>query len=204
MVHCLLRSGASCRTVNCRPRRASLSVKSTSYVKCEISSKLIKFYLSLLFAGISPKATEMIIDRSTGRRWASHAIKAKLTLCCDYNFSTLRSCFRWLWEMFESNYDTECDNECGPGPPIFNLPPPPRPDFLQELDKCSENSLSDFEMCEAIPVSEVLILIVNCNERVLALFASTHYLTNEQLCRSKEQFRLPTVVSCYLCFISLH
>lgn len=55
--------------------------------------------------------------------------------------------------MFESDYDIECDNECGPGPPIFNLPPPPRPDFMQELDKCSENSLSDFEMCEAIPVS---------------------------------------------------
>lgn len=69
-------------------------------------------------------------------------------------FRPLQSCFRWMWEMFESDYDFECDNECdGPGPPIFNLPPPPRPDFLQELDKCSENALSDLEMCEAIPVS---------------------------------------------------
>lgn len=66
MVHCLLRSGASCRKL--QASTANLSAKSTSYVKCEISSKLIKFYLSLLFAGISSKATEMIIDRSTGRR----------------------------------------------------------------------------------------------------------------------------------------
>ena len=54
----------------------------------------------------------------------------------------------------ESNFEVECDNECGAGPPpIFNLPPPPRPDFMQELSTCSENSLSDYEMCEAIPVS---------------------------------------------------
>lgn len=53
----------------------------------------------------------------------------------------------------ESNFEVECDNECGAGPPpIFNLPPPPRPDFMQELSTCSENSLSDYEMCEAIPV----------------------------------------------------
>ena len=60
-----------------------------------------------------------------------------------------------MWEMIESDYDLECDNDCGlPGPPpIFNLPPPPRPDFITELDKCSEHALSDFEMCEAIPVS---------------------------------------------------
>lgn len=61
--------------------------------------------------------------------------------------------------MYESDYDIECDNECGPGPPpIFNLPPPPRPDFLNELEHCSENSLSDYEMCEAIPVSLNLYL----------------------------------------------
>jgi hypothetical protein len=58
----------------------------------------------------------------------------------------------------ESDFDLECDNECGPGPPpVFNIPPPPRPDFLHnELSAaaaCSENSLSDYEMCEAIPVS---------------------------------------------------
>lgn len=65
-----------------------------------------------------------------------------------------------MWEMFETDYEIECDNDCGPGPPpIFNLPPPPRPDFLHELDKCSENSLSDYEMCEAIPVSLTTVFL---------------------------------------------
>lgn len=58
---------------------------------------------------------------------------------------------------YESDFELECD-ECGPGPPpVFNIPPPPRPEFLQnELGAstiCSENSLSDYDMCEAIPVS---------------------------------------------------
>jgi hypothetical protein len=65
--------------------------------------------------------------------------------------------------MFESDFDIGCDNvdhndcdfllDSDNGPPIFNIPPPPRPDFLHEIEKCSENSLSDYEMCEAIPVS---------------------------------------------------
>ena len=58
---------------------------------------------------------------------------------------------------YESDFELDCD-ECGPGPPpVFNIPPPPRPEFLQnELGAsttCSENSLSDYDMCEAIPVS---------------------------------------------------
>jgi hypothetical protein len=62
---------------------------------------------------------------------------------------------------YESDFELECD-ECGPGPPpVFNIPPPPRPDFLQnELGAstiCSENSLSDYDMCEAIPVSSCYI-----------------------------------------------
>jgi hypothetical protein len=65
-----------------------------------------------------------------------------------------------MWEMFEEQgeFEVECDNECGAGPPpVFNLPPPPRPDFMQEFSTCSENSLSDYEeMCEAIPVSVFL------------------------------------------------
>ncbi|XP_070500750.1 uncharacterized protein, partial [Chironomus tepperi] len=57
---------------------------------------------------------------------------------------------------YESDFELECD-ECGPGPPpVFNIPPPPRPDFLQnELGAsitCSENSLSGYDMCEAIPI----------------------------------------------------
>lgn len=64
--------------------------------------------------------------------------------------------------MFDESYfEVECDNECGAGPPpIFNLPPPPRPDFMQELSTCSENSLSDYEMCEAIPVS-IFFFVLN-------------------------------------------
>jgi hypothetical protein len=59
---------------------------------------------------------------------------------------------------YDSDFDFECgvDDECGGvGPPIFNIPPPPIPDFLQkELSQtCSDNSQSDYEMCEAIPVS---------------------------------------------------
>lgn len=66
-----------------------------------------------------------------------------------------------MWEMYEEQgeFEVECDNECGAGPPppVFNLPPPPRPDFMQELITCSENSPSDYEaMCEAIPVSASL------------------------------------------------
>lgn len=52
------------------------------------------------------------------------------------------------------DFELECgSDECGIGPPpTFNIPPPPRPDFLQQ-ETCSDNSLSDFDMCEAIPVS---------------------------------------------------
>lgn len=61
-----------------------------------------------------------------------------------------------MWEMYEKqgDFEVECDKECGAPPPFFNLPPPPRPNFMQELSTCSEKSLSDYEeMCEAIPVS---------------------------------------------------
>lgn len=57
-----------------------------------------------------------------------------------------------MWEMFDPDFD--CGNECGPGPPpVFFIPAPPRPPFLSELTKCSEDVLIDIEMCEAIPVS---------------------------------------------------
>lgn len=59
-----------------------------------------------------------------------------------------------MWEMIDSDFDIDCGNECGPGPPpMFRIPPPPRPPFLQEVSKCSEDALNDYEMCEAIPVS---------------------------------------------------
>lgn len=58
---------------------------------------------------------------------------------------------------YESDFELECD-ECGPGPPpVFNIPPPPRPDFLRNevaaSTGCLDSSLSDYDMCEAIPVS---------------------------------------------------
>lgn len=58
--------------------------------------------------------------------------------------------------------DLDCGDECGgPGPPPeFLIPPPPRPPFLQELTKCSEDPLPDVEMCEAIPVSILIFLIL--------------------------------------------
>lgn len=59
-----------------------------------------------------------------------------------------------MWEMLDSAYD-ECGNECwGPGPPpVFLIPPPPRPTFLQESTKCIQELPTDAEMCEAMPVS---------------------------------------------------
>lgn len=62
-----------------------------------------------------------------------------------------------MWEMFDPDFD--CGNECGPGPPpVFFIPAPPRPPFLSELTKCSEDILIDIEMCEAIPVSFFLFI----------------------------------------------
>lgn len=59
-----------------------------------------------------------------------------------------------MWEMFDPDF--ECGDDCGgPGPPPeFLIPPPPRPPFLHELIKCSEDPLPDIEMCEAIPVRQ--------------------------------------------------
>ena len=59
-----------------------------------------------------------------------------------------------MWEMIDTDFDIDCGNECGPGPPpLFRIPPPPRPPFLQEVSECSEDALNDYEMCKAIPVS---------------------------------------------------
>lgn len=125
------------------------------------------------------------------------------------------SWFRWMWEMFESDYDVECDNDCGPGPPpIFNLPPPPRPDFLQDLDKCSENSLSDYEMCEAIPVSDDSSLLfdnwpgkwetwwlIHCSATVSFSLAqpSDANFHKQTLSKSNVNFLSPNLGCCYLC-----
>ncbi|XP_057336885.1 uncharacterized protein LOC130675321 isoform X2 [Microplitis mediator] len=42
--------------------------------------------------------------------------------------------------------------ECSGPPPIFRLPPPPRPPFLTEAAFCSEAPLAELEDCVAIPM----------------------------------------------------
>ncbi|XP_065331493.1 uncharacterized protein pxb isoform X2 [Cloeon dipterum] len=59
-----------------------------------------------------------------------------------------------MWESLEESMElngSEVDCDCPGPPPEFRLPPPPRPPFLQE-PHCSENSLSEFEVCDAVPV----------------------------------------------------
>lgn len=59
-----------------------------------------------------------------------------------------------MWKKFDMDFKLDCDMECGfVAPPDFDIPPPPLPPYLKELPKCSEDSLSDFEMCSLIPVS---------------------------------------------------
>lgn len=54
-----------------------------------------------------------------------------------------------LWDMDSADYECDCP---GPPPPVFKLPPPPRPPFLHELADCSEAPLLDLETCDAMPV----------------------------------------------------
>lgn len=73
-----------------------------------------------------------------------------------------------MWKMFESDFFGECgDDACdGPGPPPkFQLPPPPRPPFLQDLNtvlgtniECSDDPAFDMDVCAAIPVSRSILL----------------------------------------------
>ncbi|XP_059473328.1 uncharacterized protein LOC132195391 isoform X2 [Neocloeon triangulifer] len=59
-----------------------------------------------------------------------------------------------MWESLEASMElngSEVDCDCPGPPPEFRLPPPPRPPFLQE-PHCSENALSEFETCDAVPV----------------------------------------------------
>lgn len=59
-----------------------------------------------------------------------------------------------LWDMDSADYECDCP---GPPPPLFQLPPPPRPPFLHELADCSEAPLLDLETCDAMPVSPTFI-----------------------------------------------
>lgn len=61
-----------------------------------------------------------------------------------------------MWEMLDAD---DCDEyACGGSrPPEFNIPPPPMSPYLQELlqpgFQCTEDTTSDADMCQAIPVS---------------------------------------------------
>lgn len=55
-----------------------------------------------------------------------------------------------LWDMDSADYECDCP---GPPPPVFHLPPPPRPPFLHEVADCTEAPLMDLETCDAMPVS---------------------------------------------------
>lgn len=74
--------------------------------------------------------------------------------------------------MIDSDFDIECGNECfGPGPPPeFRIPPPPRPPFLQEISKCTEEPLADFEMCQAIPVSGKRLFLMPSGSIFFSIF----------------------------------
>lgn len=61
-----------------------------------------------------------------------------------------------LWDMDSADYECDCP---GPPPPVFHLPPPPRPPFLHELADCSEAPLLDLETCDAMPVSPTFTTI---------------------------------------------
>ena len=59
-----------------------------------------------------------------------------------------------MWKMFDEEFD--CGQFDCEGPPVFSIPPPPRPPFLQELPsdiECSEEAVHDYETCSALPVS---------------------------------------------------
>lgn len=49
--------------------------------------------------------------------------------------------------------------ECTGPPPMFRLPPPPRPPFLTEGTFCSEAPLAELEDCGTIPVSLSILII---------------------------------------------
>ncbi|XP_046688040.1 uncharacterized protein LOC124373735 [Homalodisca vitripennis] len=81
-----------------------------------------------------------------------------------------------LWDMDSADYECDCP---GPPPPVFHLPPPPRPPFLHEVADCSEAPLLDLETCDAMPVIDAeyhsspamppLAVIVICSLLLLAM-----------------------------------
>lgn len=71
-----------------------------------------------------------------------------------------------MWKKFDMDFKLDCDMECGfASPPEFTVPPPPLPPYLKELPKCSEESSSEFEMCNLIPVSHQIEFCVRTEQK---------------------------------------
>lgn len=55
-----------------------------------------------------------------------------------------------VWQLDDDlEYDCNCP---GPPPPVFKIPPPPRPPFMPEID-CSDFNTQDFDSCDLMTVS---------------------------------------------------
>ncbi|XP_053597175.1 uncharacterized protein LOC103579006 isoform X2 [Microplitis demolitor] len=75
--------------------------------------------------------------------WQSDVIMIEFLSSLRRNMAELRS------------LDTTDCPECSGPPPMFRLPPPPRPPFLKEGTFCSEAPLSELEDCGNIPLIDV-------------------------------------------------
>ncbi|XP_054263139.1 uncharacterized protein LOC128986677 [Macrosteles quadrilineatus] len=81
-----------------------------------------------------------------------------------------------LWDMDSADYECDCP---GPPPPVFHLPPPPRPPFLHEVADCTETPM-EIETCDAMTVIDAneyhsspamppLVVIVICALLIISL-----------------------------------
>lgn len=85
--------------------------------------------------------------------------------------------------MFENEF-FDCGNDAcdGPGaPPKFNLPPPPRPSFMQDLNaalgttiECTDDTVFDMDVCAAFPVSLTIILYPFIKPYISTLYLSMY------------------------------
>lgn len=64
-----------------------------------------------------------------------------------------------LWDMDSADYECDCP---GPPPPVFRLPPPPRPPFLHEITDCSEAPLLDLDTCEMTVSIRLEFILLYC------------------------------------------
>lgn len=83
--------------------------------------------------------------------------------------------------MFENDFFECGDDVCdGPGPPPkFQMPPPPRPPFMQDLNavlgttiECTEDGQFDLDVCAAIPVSLSTTFLFLLNVKVFFFYGT--------------------------------